>query len=122
MKLNVHCLFSHTGILGATTATGSVFGTPATTSQTMGLGGVDPKTSTTAAGKNCLLYCIYFLSSKVAVCLVIVYQSKLFVTMYSKSQLKQTGLWRIDAYSEIIFIRHDFITWCKLNGHKELRL
>uniref|UniRef100_K1QL21 Nucleoporin p58/p45 n=1 Tax=Magallana gigas TaxID=29159 RepID=K1QL21_MAGGI len=38
------------GILGATTATGSVFGTPATTSQTMGLGGVDPKTSTTAAG------------------------------------------------------------------------
>ncbi|XP_065924215.1 nucleoporin p58/p45 isoform X1 [Magallana gigas] len=38
------------GILGATTATGSVFGTPATTSQTVGLGGVDPKTSTTAAG------------------------------------------------------------------------
>lgn len=38
------------GILGATTATGSVFGTPTTTSQTIGLGGVDPKTSTTTAG------------------------------------------------------------------------
>lgn len=38
------------GILGSTTATGSVFGNPATTSQTVGLGGVDPKTSTTAAG------------------------------------------------------------------------
>ncbi|XP_061165419.1 nucleoporin p58/p45-like isoform X2 [Saccostrea echinata] len=39
-----------TGLLGATTATGSIFGTPATTSQTVGLGGVDPKTSTATSG------------------------------------------------------------------------
>ena len=47
-------LFDHSGIsglLGATTSTGSVFSTPATTSQTVGLGGVDPKTSTAASGQ-----------------------------------------------------------------------
>ena len=51
------------GLLGATTSTGSVFSTPATTSQTVGLGGVDPKTSTATSGQ-CHKYSSLLLTAK----------------------------------------------------------
>ena len=38
------------GTLGATTSGASIFGTPVTKTTASGLGGVDPKTTTTAAG------------------------------------------------------------------------